>query len=508
MDSMEDRSEIVFFDLETTIPTRPGQVHAILEFGAILVCPKKLVELDNYSSLVRPADLSLISTLSVRCNGITRDAVVAAPTFLEISDKVYNVLHGRIWAGHNILRFDCARIREAFAEIGKPMPEPRGTIDSLALLTQRFGRRAGDMKMASLANYFGLGQQSHRSLDDVRMNLEVVKYCATVLFLESSLPDIFSTNSWVSPNASTRSRSNGKASPNGTSLNTNPSSLSLRLENESPTNQRIGEGEAHPMLSSTIRSRPEVVLGEYNATQPDPLDMSQMCNEMNTEFLQPDVTMEEKPVVESPEMSSTVKVSEGCSGSAGFIEPDEVSIPSISASLVPFYRGSHKIKILHKDVALQLCCPQLRVRFGINTKFVDHAGRPRLSFVVDASPSLCRVLDACDNLAKRLSVESGSSSEWRPVVGRKNFYFNSSTVRLNIPTVAYGEVAIYATEIYQKESSSAVQKLVFSRIDAAELDTLFVPGTLVDASFSLDLYDYQQSAGIRLVANKLTIHST
>lgn len=54
---------------------------------------------------------------------------------------------GRIWAGHNILRFDCARIREAFAEIGQPAPEPKGTIDSLAVLTQRFGRRAGDMKV-------------------------------------------------------------------------------------------------------------------------------------------------------------------------------------------------------------------------------------------------------------------------------------------------------------------------------------------------------------------------
>lgn len=58
---------------------------------------------------------------------------------------------GRIWAGHNILRFDCARIREAFAHIGRPAPEPKGTIDSLALLTQRFGRRAGNMKVHFLS---------------------------------------------------------------------------------------------------------------------------------------------------------------------------------------------------------------------------------------------------------------------------------------------------------------------------------------------------------------------
>ena len=49
--------------------------------------------------------------------------------------------------GHNMLKFDCKRIREAFAEIGRPALEPKGTIDSLILLIERFGRRAGDMKV-------------------------------------------------------------------------------------------------------------------------------------------------------------------------------------------------------------------------------------------------------------------------------------------------------------------------------------------------------------------------
>jgi DNA polymerase III epsilon subunit-like protein len=142
----EDRSEIAFFDVETTVPKR-GQRFAILEFGSILVCPKKLTELRSYTTLVQPADLSLISSLSVRCNGIKRDDVVLAPLFADIADTVYDILHGRIWAGHNILRFDCARIREAFAEIGRQPPEPKGAIDSLGLLTQKFGRRAGDMKV-------------------------------------------------------------------------------------------------------------------------------------------------------------------------------------------------------------------------------------------------------------------------------------------------------------------------------------------------------------------------
>lgn len=55
---------------------------------------------------------------------------------------------GRIWAGHNIIRFDCVRIRDAFAAIKQPPPEPKGLIDSLVLLTQKFGRRAGNMKVS------------------------------------------------------------------------------------------------------------------------------------------------------------------------------------------------------------------------------------------------------------------------------------------------------------------------------------------------------------------------
>ncbi|KAK7845909.1 protein nen4 [Quercus suber] len=123
----EGMIEIVFFDLETNVPNRAGQRFWVLEFGAIVVCPQKLVELESYSTLIRPKDL-------FRCDGITRAAVANAPSFEQVADKIFSILNGR---------------------------------------------------MASLATYFGLGQQKHRSLDDARMNLEVLKHCATVLFLKS-----------------------------------------------------------------------------------------------------------------------------------------------------------------------------------------------------------------------------------------------------------------------------------------------------------------------------------
>lgn len=179
-----DRCEIVFFDLERI---QFGQKWTIIEFGAILLCPQKLVELHEFCTPIRPNDLSLVSETSVKCKGITPGEVASAPKFEEVADKIYEMLNDRSWAGHNILSADCKWIREAFEDIGRSAPKPKHCFDSYKLLDQKFRSRAGDMKMATLANYFGLGSQQHRSLADVRMNIEILKSCATVLFLEDSI---------------------------------------------------------------------------------------------------------------------------------------------------------------------------------------------------------------------------------------------------------------------------------------------------------------------------------
>lgn len=165
-------------------------------------------------------------------------------------------------------------------------------------------------------------------------------------------------------------------------------------------------------------------------SEADALDFLSAIDQMKIDTSLPEAAMDERPTPDSPEeFPEVVASSEGCSGYAGFLDPDEVSIPSVSASLVPAYRGGSKRVLLHKDVLLQLCCMNLRVRFGVSSKFLDHAGRPRLSIVVDAPPCLCRVLDTCDHLAQKLSLDSGCNSEWRPLVTRRTG-FNSSTVRL------------------------------------------------------------------------------
>ncbi|KAL1196788.1 Protein NEN1 [Cardamine amara subsp. amara] len=409
------------------------------------------------------------------CNGINRDNIVSAPLFSEIADTVYDILHGRIWAGHNILRFDCARIREAFAEIGRQPPEPKGAIDSLALLTQKFGRRAGDMKMATLATYFGLGKQTHRSLDDVRMNLEVLKYCATVLFLESSLPDVF-VDSSVSPGTtSSRRRLNASSS-------------------QDSSNAVIG----------SLRLPP---ISENSAVQPDPFYMNVLRNEMASDnHLQSDILMEEEQI----QPCDTV-VPENTTDHEGFFAPDAISLPNIKAILVPFYPGSQiiKLKLLHGDSPLQLYCSCLKIRFGIKGKYLDNTGRRKLNFVVDLYPSLCNILEACDSNAQKLSVESGSTSDWKPVMNTTKGSVNYPNARIHIATEINGDLARYATEVHQRDQSSgANQKLIFSNPSFEELESLLIQGTVLDAFLSLEPYDYQQQkAGIRLVARKLVIHS-
>ncbi|XP_078447787.1 protein NEN1-like isoform X2 [Wolffia australiana] len=433
--SISDSSiPIVFFDVETSVPSRAGQGYALLEFGAILVCPQRLVELGSYSTLIRPQDVSVISPASLRCNGITQESVASAPEFGQVAGRIHEILHGRIWAGHNILRFDCLRIREAFDLIGHPAPEPAGTIDSLRLLTQRFGKRAGNMKMATLANYFGLGKQKHRSLDDVRMNLEVLKSCATVLFLESSL---------MESNLPVKS----------------PLTVSSKK-----TVSRIMMNVIASTPSDSPSSR------EYNSPEiQDSSTLPALVNDLTPLIARMNLDSDSAVIREEP------STSQDSNPNSRFLEPD------------------------------MLFCKGLKVLFGVNTKFKDYAGRPKLSIVVNAPLNVCSLLDLCDDLAQETVLESGSNSEWRAVIKRAG-PSGFPTFRLQIPSVENGDVDNYSTEIHQREASGSTRKLVFSKVDVEELQSLFSPGMVIDAYFSLKVYDYQQNSGIRLMAQRLIIH--
>ena len=159
---------------------------SLLEFGALVVDGNSLVEYPqlSFETLVRPDDLKTITKRSIDCNHITAAMVAQAPAFQSVAQQIFDILDGKIWLGHNIVQFDIPQLTKQFDLAGLPVPQPIGVIDTLPLLREHFGKRAGDMKMASLGRFFGLGEEEHRALADARMTMEVVKHAGALLFLE------------------------------------------------------------------------------------------------------------------------------------------------------------------------------------------------------------------------------------------------------------------------------------------------------------------------------------
>ncbi|KAJ0255783.1 Protein NEN3 [Hirschfeldia incana] len=346
------------------------------------------------------------------------------------------------------------------------------------------------MQMASIAKYFELGDQAHRSLEDVRMNLEVVKHCATVLFLESSVPDILTEMSWFSPRRSPRTRSNEKSLPSGveeslaSSSSSSSSTTDLSLSSVDATDK-----ETHPIVSLLT----ECSENDTSCCELDPSDLTTLISKLHIGTLQTDAaeTVTEQQAESTPSLDPDAKYE-------NFLRVDEVSVSSIRAS---FISGSLRMELFHNNDPLQLYVESLKIRFGISRKFLNHEGRPRLNFVVDLPPDLCKILDEANDVAHNLSIESGTASTWRLTVIRNERFANYPTARLQISSESNG------TEVYQiEEPLETIQKLNFSSNEFEDLESALLPGTLVDAYFSLEPYDYQKMAGIRLAAKKLVIH--
>lgn len=203
---------------------------------------------------------------------------------------------------------------------------------------------------------------------------------------ESSLLDELTENSFTTPETSSSRCRN---------INTSPL--------QSPADRKTGENSTTKPLSSFV---------SLKEAQTNSFDMSTLRNEISPKVVQLD-------------HQSKIVASER------FLDTDEISIPSIRAIRTPLYDGSHimKLQLFHGDRPLRLHCPRLTVHFGINGKFTDKFGTLKLNFVVDLYSSLFNVLRECDEVAKTTSIDSGSSSDWNPVVTIDGFS-NSPMARI------------------------------------------------------------------------------
>ena len=205
--SSTGNTDICFFDLETTFPSKQCPAE-LIEYGCLLVNRSGWYETAVYGTLIRPL-VSRVSKRSIDCNGITEAMLATAPTFGDVAPLVYSLMHGRLWCGHNIKSFDIPQLHRAFDAVSHPRPSCAGVIDTLHLVRAHFRDRAnGSNAMSALSQYFGLGEEKHRAVSDCKQTLDAIKGVALSLFMERELSELFPTP--VVPARTYRRRESGE----------------------------------------------------------------------------------------------------------------------------------------------------------------------------------------------------------------------------------------------------------------------------------------------------------
>lgn len=167
--------DIVFFDLETTVPPTD-----IIEFAAITLDGNTLLEKHRFTQLIYS---EYITPLSTSINHISEEMVECAPSFSRVADQLHEIMDEKIWAGHNIRSFDMPILFRKFEEIGIKAPKPAEVFDTLWFLRKHFPSEKGH-SLATLGRMLGLGEEDHRALSDVEMNINVLARAFPQLELE------------------------------------------------------------------------------------------------------------------------------------------------------------------------------------------------------------------------------------------------------------------------------------------------------------------------------------
>lgn len=187
VDTANRHNEMVFFDLETTTDFK-NKYREVIEFGAIVVDRFTYRQLYRYNFLIRPLS-GTVDAGSYSIHKISYSKLKSCHPFSTYAKKIYSILHGRVWVGHNINRFDIPVLQKEFGLVKHAFPSFTDSIDTLKLFMRIFPKdRAGNYKMATLGRYFGHGEEQHRAIEDCEMTIEVLKSISLTHLLETALP--------------------------------------------------------------------------------------------------------------------------------------------------------------------------------------------------------------------------------------------------------------------------------------------------------------------------------
>ena len=82
----------------------------------------------SFATLIKPANLAAITRRSIACNHITQAMVARAPMFRSVARQIFDLLDGRTWLGHNIVRFDIPQLTKHFKQIAFLKELPLGVL--------------------------------------------------------------------------------------------------------------------------------------------------------------------------------------------------------------------------------------------------------------------------------------------------------------------------------------------------------------------------------------------
>ncbi|EFJ28517.1 hypothetical protein SELMODRAFT_411374 [Selaginella moellendorffii] len=288
------------------------------------------------------------------------------------------------------------------------MPEAAGFIDTLPLLQRTFGQRARNLKLSTLAAYFSLGKQEHRSLPDVRMNIKVLKRCATVLLLESNFPHLFQS----SPQAPQKRRRSSYGGGDDFRL------VTLSLE------------EAMLQLEG----------GECEAIDP------KMQNE-------------------EQEVKRKLKFETGEDHNR-FLQPHEVLLDSVGA----VYDGGPSVIPFHGSNRLCVQADNSKVKFSVSDRYAfSETGMPTFKIVIIPSAELLAIVKHCEAAVKNKCALFGINAKWQPALFVTKD--GHEAIRIRIGTNGEGSSATYTTKLYrnlQEVSLGSVDPKSFREIVPAD----------------------------------------
>lgn len=178
--------QLVIFDLETTDIAESAALSKpveIIEVGAIKLGSNFDI-LGEFSTLVRPINLDLVTEAVSKLTGLTTSDLDTAPFFTDVWRNFAKFTGFSSFRISSYSTFDVTVLESEYASRGLTFPHKKPTIDILSVVYGSFvskGISVNTLSLGSVCGVLGVSRPKvHRALEDARAVGHVLKSLYTV----------------------------------------------------------------------------------------------------------------------------------------------------------------------------------------------------------------------------------------------------------------------------------------------------------------------------------------